>query len=75
MPDAGTGTLISEEMRWIPAETNGFVQKTVVELGRESRSTPFCAGIEGVLELVPVDVGQQVLTGSNTWHESRNPNI
>src|SRR5437870_4853351 len=97
----GLGTLVPEEIRWIPANTEGRVEKIVVRPGTQVKadtvilelSSPELeqaahdaesklkaaaqlkldqvealhvkAGMNGVLQQLPVDVGQRVKIGDN----------
>src|SRR6266700_3195228 len=91
----GLGTLVPEEIRWIPAQTDSRVERWVLRPGaivkpdsikarlaaqqakideqkalyqlKKSQvdALHVRAGINGVLQLVPVDVGQHVTPGTN----------
>jgi HlyD family secretion protein len=54
----GTGTLVPEEIRWIPAETPGFVQKIVLKAG--SKVSPDTV----IIQLYNTELMQQSLDAS-----------
>ena len=67
----GLGTLVPEDILWIPALTDGRVEKILVRPGTGSDRTPFCSSEQSAVELEALNAEWQIKTAEATYSGPR----